>query len=200
MSQVLLISENKIKAFTALHQNVRMEDIAPFIIQSQDLYLQPLLGTKFYKRLKDAVLNGTLTSDETEFLDEYVSSMLIQRAFALSIPFIKYKIADKGILSGSSETASDTDLDEVKYLIGKVEDAAEFYAQRVREFLFDNISMFEDYLNPGIKGMMPSRRSQYTAGLTIPARPGSGLLKYTYPYDQDCSDFYFWAGPVVNRN
>ena len=198
MANVLLVSENKIKAFTAIHQNVRTEDIAPYIIQAQDLYLQPLLGTKFYKHLKDEVVTATLTANETLFLDEYISPMLIQRAFALSIPFIKYKVVDKGILSGNSETASDTNLDEIKYLIGKVEDSAEFYAQRAREFLFDNISMFQDYLNPGIKGMMPDRRSQYTAGLTIPARRGSGLLKYSNGYDKDCGNFYFWAGPVAH--
>jgi hypothetical protein len=198
MNNVLLVSENKIKAFTAIHFNVRVEDIAPYVIQAQDLYLQPLLGTKFYKHLKEAVGNGTLTANETLFLDEYIANLLIQRAFALSIPFIKYKIVDKGVVSGTSETSSDVNLDEIKYLIGKVEEAAEFYAQRAREFLFDNISMFQDYLNPGIKGMMPDRRSQYTAGLTIPARRGMGLLKYSNGYDKDCGNFYFWAGPVAH--
>lgn len=197
MDQVLLVSENKLKAFTGMHQNVRIDDIAPYIVQAQDLYLQPLLGTRFFKRLKEAVVTGTLTQDETHFLDEYISSMLIQRAFAISIPFIKYKIVDKGILSGTSETAEGTDLAEVKYLIGKVEDAAEFYATRLKEFLFDNISMFEEYLSPGIKGMRPDRGGQYTAGLTIPARRGSGALKYLNGYDKDCGDFYFWAGPAV---
>jgi hypothetical protein len=198
MQNVLLISENKLKAFTGMHQNVRVEDIAPYVIQAQDLYLQPMLGTKFFKRLKEAVGTGTLTQDETHFLDEYVSSMLIQRAFAISIPFIKYKVVDKGILSGTSETSSEVNLDEIKYLIGKIEDSAEFYATRLREFLFDNISMFAEYLNPGIKGMRPDRRSQYTAGLTIPPRKGSGLLKYANGYDKDCGDFYFWAGPVAH--
>lgn len=198
MANVLLISENKLKAFTGMHQNVRTEDIAPYIIQGQDLYLQPLLGTKFYDHLKNAVAAATLTTNETGFLDEYISPMLIQRAFALSIPFIKYKIVDKGIVSGASETADGVDLDEIKYLIGKVEDSAEFYAQRAREFLFDNLSMFQDYLNPGIKGMRPDRRSQYTAGLTIPARKGMGLLKYSNGHEKDCGNFYFWAGPVAN--
>jgi hypothetical protein len=194
MNNVLLVSENKLKAFTAMHQNVRTEDVAPFIIQAQDLYLQPQLGTKFYKRLKEGVVAGDLNANETLFIEEYISPSLIQRAFALSIPFIKYKIVDKGILSGTSETSSEVNLDEIKYLIGKIEDAAEFYATRVREFLLDNISMFPEYVNPGTKGMFPSRRSQYTAGLVIPAHKGSGLLKYNY--NEKFKDYYFWAGPV----
>jgi len=191
--QVLLVSEAKIKAFTALHENVRVEDIAPFIIQAQDIYLQQMLGTKFFTSLKDHVLNNTLTSDETLFLEDYIAPWMIQRAFALSLPFIKYKVVDKGILSGNSETATQTTLEEVQYLISKVESTAEFYAQRTREFLFDNPSMFPDYVNPGIDGMFPNRQSPYFSGLTVPNRFGYGT--YKYQYDKDDS-FCFWAGPA----
>ena len=194
---VLLVSEEKIKSFTALHENVRVEDIAPFILQAQDLYLQPQLGTKFYKNLKDAVLNNTLTGDETNLLEDYISPMLINRAFALAIPFIKYKVVDKGILSGNSETATQTTLDEVQYLIQKVEDTAEFYAQRLREFFFDNPGMFPDYVNPGVKGMMPDRTSPYFSGLVVPRPYGYGAYKYTYGYGKD-DCFCFWAGPAGN--
>ena len=168
---VLLVSEDKIKAFTALHENVRVEDIAPFVVEAQDLYLQPALGTKFFKSLKEAVYTNTLTANETELLEEYITPMLIHRAFALSIPFIKYKVVDKGVLSGTSETATQTSLDEVQYLISKVEDTAQFYAQRLREFFFDNPGMFPDYVNPGIHGMLPDRTSPYFSGLAVPAGP-----------------------------
>lgn len=196
MENVLIISENKLKAFTALQQNVRSEDIAPYIIQAQDIYLQPVLGTRFFKRLKTGIVSGDLTPDEVEFIEEYVSPMLIQRAFALAIPFIKYKFADKGVLSGTSETATGVELDELKYLIQKVEDAAEFYATRVREFLFDNISLFQDYISPGIKGMLPDRSSQYTSGMVIPPIIGCGTLKRNVHYGKKAEDFWFWSGPV----
>ena len=193
---ILLVSEEKIKSFTSLHENVRVEDIAPFIIQAQDIYLQPMLGTKFFTSLKNHVLTNTLTPDETLFLEDYISPWMIQRAFALAIPFIKYKIVDKGILSGNSETATQTTLDEVQYLISKVESTSEFYAQRTREFLFDNPSMFPDYVNPGVDGMYPDRTSPYFSGLTVPNPYGYGTYKYTN-YGKD--DFWcFWAGPAGN--
>ena len=194
---VLLVSENKLKAFTALHENVRVEDIAPFVQQAQDLYLQPSLGTKFFKSLKEAVYTNTLTAEETDLLEDYIAPMLIHRAFALSIPFIKYKVVDKGVLSGTSETASQTTLDEVQYLISKVEDTAQFYAQRLREFFFDHPGMFPDYINPGIYGMMPDRTSPYFSGLVVPKSYGNGAYKYSYGYENnDC--FCFWAGPAGN--
>ena len=193
---VLLISEEKLKAFTGMHENVRVEDIAPFVLQAQDLYLQPQLGTKFYKSIKDHVETNTLTVDETVLLEEYIAPMLTHRAFALAIPFIKYKVVDKGILSGTSETATQTNLDEVQYLSSKIEDTAEFYAMRLREFFFDNPSMFPDYVNPGIKGMFPDRTIPYFSGIVIPARRGFGNYKYVGYGEDDC--FCFWAGPAGN--
>ena len=193
---VLLISEEKLKAFTAMHENVRVEDVAPFILQAQDLYLQPQLGTKFFKQLKANVLSNTLTVDETALLEDYIAPVLIHRAFALAIPFIKYKIVDKGVLSGTSETATQTTLDEVQYLINKVEDTAEFYAQRLREFFFDHPGLFPDYINPGVYGMMPDRTSPYFSGLVVPANRGFGNYKYDLYDKDDC--FCFWAGPAGN--
>jgi hypothetical protein len=195
---VLLVSENKLKAFTALHENVRVEDVAPFVLQAQDLFLQPQLGTKFYKELKDGVLNNTLTPDETELLEDYIAPMLIHRAFALSVPFIKYKVVDKGVVSGTSETSTQTSLDEVQYLISKIEDTAEFYAQRLREFFFDHPGMFPAYINPGIYGMLPDRTSPYFSGLVIPNRRGYGSLKYTYQSWDGVTPFCFWSGPAGN--
>lgn len=181
--QVILISEEKLKAFTAINDNVRVEDIEPQIIIAQDLYLQPSLGTKFFTSLKNAVFNGTLTSDEVTLLEEYIAPMLLHRSLVLALPFIKYRIADKGVLSGTSETSTQTTLDELQYLVGKVETTAEFYAQRMREFLLDNPGMFTDYQNPGTDGMYPNRRPAYTSTLVTPARRGSGTYKYYDGYE-----------------
>jgi hypothetical protein len=193
-AEVLLISEEKLKAFSAVNDNVRVEEIQPMVVQAQDLYLQPQLGTKFFTSLKLAVLNNTLTADQITLLDDYIAPMLLNRAFALALPFLKYKIVDKGVLSGTSETATQTTLDELQYLISKVESTAEFYAQRLREFLLDNPGMFADYENPGTDGMYPNRRTPYFSGLTVPAKKGSGTYKYYNGYDTGLDDCFCESG------
>ena len=45
----LLVSEQRMKQWTSLDENVRVEDITPFIINAQDIYIQDALGTKFYE-------------------------------------------------------------------------------------------------------------------------------------------------------
>ena len=51
MANVLLVSENKIKAFTNLNKNVDIDAIRAEISIASDIHLQPLLGTRFYNHL-----------------------------------------------------------------------------------------------------------------------------------------------------
>lgn len=180
----LLVSENRMKDWTALDNNTRVEEITPFIINAQDVYLQDTLGTKFYTRLKDGIINADLTPDEEHILNEYIAPTLMQYALYLMLPTIKYKIVEKGILSGTSEETGATTLDELKYLRQSTLDLAEFYNKRLLEFLIDNPGMFEFYTSPGTKGMYPNRRNPYFSGL-VTGR--SNLSYYEDKYDE-CTD------------
>jgi len=175
----LLVSEQRLKDWTNLDSNVRTEDIAPFILQAQDLYIQDTLGTKFYTTIKNGIINATLTNDEKELLNDYIGPTLMQYALYLMMPSLKYKFVDKGILSGSSEESTQTSLDELKYLRQSTLDTAEFYMQRLKEYLKDNPGMFADYQNPGTDGMLPNKRTAYFSGLVVPR-------KYKSYYDEKC--------------
>lgn len=192
--QVILFSEERIKSYTAIHENLQTQDLVPAILQAQDLYLQPMLGTKFYNSLKAKVLANTLSANEVILLSDYIAPYMMNWAFSMALPFIKYKVVDKGILSGNSETAQQTTLDELQYLIAKVESTAQFYGQRLREFLFDNPGMFIDYENPGVDGMYPNRNSPYFSGLTVPAFRGSGAYKYANYNDKGYDNCFCDSG------
>ncbi len=180
----LLVSEQRLKQWTQLDDNVRMNEITPFIIQAQDIYLQDTLGTKFYTRLKDGVIANDLTADEQLLLNEYVGPTLMQYSLYLMLPSIKYKIANQGILNGTSEETSPTTLDELQYLRASTLDTAEFYNKRLIKFFMDNPGMFPDYTNPGIKGMFPNKDNPYFSGLVVP----NNRLNYYEDRYGTCSD------------
>ena len=133
----LLVSEQRMKQWTSLDENVRVEEITPFIINAQDIYVQDTLGTKFYNRLKEGVINDDLNADEIELLNDYVAPTLMQYSLYLMLPSIKYKIVEKGLLSGTSEETAATSLDELKYMRQATLDLAQFYNKRLTEFLID---------------------------------------------------------------
>ena len=165
METVLLVSEQRMKQWTSLDNNIRIDVLTPSILQAQDIYIQDTLGTAFYTRLKQGVVADDLNADESLFLKEYVGPCLIQYALYLLLPSLKYKMVEKGILNGTSEETQPTTLDEMKYLRDSAMDTAEFYNKRMLEFLQDNPGMFVTYTNPGVDGMMPNKRNPYFSGL-----------------------------------
>ena len=135
---VLLVSEQRMKQWTALDNNIRIDVLTPAILNAQNVYTQQSLGTRFYNRLKEGVMNNDLTTNENAFLKDYVGPALMQYALYLVLPSLKYKLAEKGILNGTSEETQATNLDEMKYLRQNAMDLAQFYDERLREYLQDN--------------------------------------------------------------
>lgn len=186
----LLVSEQRLKQWTNLDSNVRVEEITPFIIQAQDIYVQDSLGTKFFNRLKDGIIANDLDADEKTLLNDYVGPMLMQYALYLMMPGLKYKLVDKGVVSGNSEESTQTTLEELKYLRQSALDTAEFYNERLREYLLDNPGMFAFYDAPGTDGMYPNKQTPYFSGLVVPNR------RKNY-YDEKCPDCGWIEGPAV---
>jgi len=180
----LLVSEQRLKQWTQLDDNVRMNEITPFIVQAQDIYMQDTLGTKFYTRLKNGVIADDLTTDEKLLLNDYIGPTLMQYSLYLMLPSIKYKIANQGILNGTSEETSPTTLDELEYLRQSTLNTAEFYNKRLIKFFMDNPSMFADYTNPGTDGMYPNKDNPYFSGLVVP----NNRLSYYEERYGNCTD------------
>lgn len=165
MENVLLVSEQRMKQWTSLDSNIRIDVLTPSIIQAQDIYIQDTLGTKFYTRLKAGVIANDLTTNESAFLKDQVGPCLIQYALYLLLPNLKYKMVEAGIVNGTSEETQATTLDEMKYLRESALDTAQFYNQRMLEYLQDNPGMFATYTDPGTDGMLPNKDTPYFSGL-----------------------------------
>ncbi len=191
MANVLLISENKIKSWSALDDNVQVDDLVPFIIQAQDLYLQKSIGTLFFNRLKDGVAADNLTVTEKALLNDYIAQMLLNYALYMAIPSLKYKLTNGSIQSPTSETAQNATLEEVKWLRQTILDTAEFYDKNLRQYLIQHPTLFEQYNVPGIYGIQPSKTSAYFSGIHIPKR------RTIYEDQQtDCDDCFCTQQPV----
>ncbi|MCP4252999.1 MAG: hypothetical protein GY775_06250 [Candidatus Scalindua sp.] len=169
---ILLVSEQRMKQWTSLDSNIRIDVLTPSILNAQQSFIQDTLGTPFFNRLKEGVLNNDLTTDEAAFLKDYVGPALMQYALYLLLPHLKYKFVEKGIVSGASEESTQTSLDELKYLRESALDQAQFYDERMKEFLKDYPALFPIYRTWNSKGMSPNKRNTYYSGLQtdIPRR------------------------------
>ena len=169
---VLLVSEQRMKEWTSLDNNIRIDVLTPSILNAQEIYIQDTLGTPFFNRLKEGVRLNDLTVDESDFLRDYVGPTLMQYALYLIMPNLKYKFVEKGIVSGASEETTGTTLEELKYLRETALDTAQFYDERMKENLKDFPNRFPIYKTWNTIGMAPNKQNTYFSGLqtNIPRR------------------------------
>lgn len=177
MSYVLFVSAARLKKLSGIYENFYDDVISPFVLQAQDIYIQEKLGTTFYQSLKLKVSGSTTSALEQTLLNDYIAPMLSNYAVWLALPSIHYRIKNKSVLVGTSEEAQTADLNEIKYLRSSILDIAQFYGERMREFLIANENSFPDYINWNEDYMAPNKRNTYSQGLYIPKGYGCGLNK-----------------------
>jgi len=162
---VLFISEDRLKRSTALNYNIDTEFLLPFVKTAQDKHLQAILGSKLYNKIEADIKASTLTGNYEKLVDDYIQDALVHYAVMEALPFISYKIANGSITQKNSENGTAATRQDVDWLISKERDNAEFYGQRIIEYLIYNETLFPEYstnnnddinpvknaFNPGIK-------------------------------------------------
>jgi hypothetical protein len=149
MAYILLISEQKLKESTAISQNLDTEILLPYVRQAQKLYVESKLGTKLTDKLKDLVKNGTLGNVGNEnyktLVDDYIGDMLPNWAFFHAVPFLRFKIENGNIYSKTSETGNSLTTEESQHLREEIRNTAEYYTERMIDYVRQNISFFPEY-------------------------------------------------------
>ena len=175
MSRVLLISTATLKKHTPIQDNVDDSLLNPYIYKAQETHIQQILGTNLYDKVLNLVQTNTIgTASNVAYktvLEDYIVPCLIEYSFYEVMPFISLKITNKSIVRGNAEYATEGDLADLKYLRQSVRDLAEFYAQRLTNFLRQYSNNYPEYFtNSGLDKIVPNSTS-YFAGVYI---KGSG--------------------------
>ena len=162
---VLFVNEDKLKSSTAINYNVDTAFLLPFLKIAQDKHLQIILGTKLYDKLQDdiaGVEDATLTGNYKTLVDDYIQDAIIHYALVEALPFISFQIKNGSITQKNSENGTAATRQDVDYLVQKERDSAEFYGQRIVEYLCHNSSSFPEYSNNTGADMNPIPNAYYT--------------------------------------
>ena len=172
LQEVLFISEEKLKSFTSINNNVSPLDLIPFVLQSQDLYLQNYIGATFYFELKAQVRTGTVSTANQFILDNYIGGALCNWALQIALPFLKYRIFNKSVLAPTSENSDSVSLEELKFLQEQCRDTAQFYMKRCIEWMTLHPGAYPKYITPNVlDGILPERGVPYYDSIVTYKRP-----------------------------
>jgi hypothetical protein len=180
MSYVLFISEQKLKDSTAINLNVDVNILLPYVLQAQTLYIEPKLGTQLYEHIKGLIQAGTIgnvgNAAYKTLLDDYISFVLVNYSFYHAIPYLRFKVENGNIYSKTSETGTALSTEESQSLREEISNTAQYYTERLIEYIRNNTSLFPEYSTNSGADVNPDKNAYYNGmNLERPNQQGTKL-------------------------
>lgn len=169
----LFIDDEYLKTYTPLGKSIDVNQIYPFVREAQDIYTQDLLGSPLYNYLEYKLYSG-LTFSTTYFLQQEIdlinicSKALAYWSIYLAIPHLAIQIRNIGVARPTGENTQVSTVEEMKYIREEMMNLAEFWNQRVVNFLCENSTYFPLY-GAASKDMYPTTY-QYDTDIYIEDR------------------------------
>jgi hypothetical protein len=181
MAKVYFLSEATLKAESILQDNVDMKVIAPTIWDVQNFYVLPILGTTLYNDLIDKVRHNTLTGNDKNLMDTYITPTMVWYCRAELPLVMNYKYFNKSVGVQNSDNMNPASLEEIGFLMNNAKNKAEWYAERLTKYLMSNQTLFPNYLNQINSNIdtIYAKRTNYTSGMVL---GGSGCCKGDYNF------------------
>jgi hypothetical protein len=150
MAEALFITRKDIVTFTSVNGNLDPDKFLFYIKNAQIIQIQNYLGTDLYEEIQGFIIAGTLTEalnpNHYKLVNDYIKEALIYWAFNEFLPFAGINITNAGIFSQQPENATALDKNRVDFLIQKTRTTAEYFTNRLVDYLQDNAStLFPKY-------------------------------------------------------
>ena len=174
MNKVLLISEETLKTYTPISENVQSDELRFGILQAQAIFAQESLGTNLYHEMLNLVDSGDILTPGKivykNLLDEYIQPMLITYAYYLCVDNFYVKFVSVGMTQNRSEQGDKIDHRTFQYIKSNAKQQAEFNDNLLRRHLIFRSGWYPEYnsgnLNSGQLPPIPS--TPFQSPMTIP--------------------------------
>lgn len=171
MRNVLLISEDTVKTYSGLNDNIWGKSLLPAIREAQEIGLQGIIGSCLYQALCSKVAEGSIENSENAayktLLDEYVSYYMIYRTIADLVPVIGVKLANLGVVISNDEHVQNLTEDERDRIDTYYTYRADFYCKRMQEWLLENKELFPELDECSCNQMKANLDSAASTGLWL---------------------------------
>ena len=150
---------------------------------AQDVHIHTKLGTDLYNKLQSDITGSSLSGNYQTLVENYIQDALVHWTLYECIPFLGYKIMNKNIVRKTSETSENAGLDELNYLREVVRNTAEWYTERLIDYIRHNTSLFPEYNTNTNEDLSPTKQN-YFSGMnldTVPKRRGIMLDDFLTP-------------------
>ena len=162
---VLFISEDQLKDSTAINMYVDVNFLLPYVKIAQKKYVETKLGTNLFVAIQGMISGGTISNPANAnyktLLDEYVADMLVHYAFYEVLPFLRYKVQNNNVVSKTAENSTPLTRAEAQDLRSEISNTAQFYAERLVDYICNNSSLFPEFSTNSGSDVTPDSNAYY---------------------------------------
>lgn len=148
-ANILFINEALLKSRTGISDAIDGKQLKPQIKLAQDMLVQPSLGSTLYLRLQSGIEADNLNTNETNLLNNYITDCLVWYTMSLLPMALGYQFFSKGVLQKTSEESQTPSRGDLELISNSYKQTAEFYKQRMINYLKENYSLYTEYFSPG---------------------------------------------------
>lgn len=169
MTYSYYITPKQIKDNTPILGYVNEDELVTFIRPAQDMYIERVVGTRLNTRLQTRIQMNTVNADDIELLKGYIQPALQYWVLHEFLLLSHYKLTNKSVTKQDSDNSQAADLTEVRAVKSNIRDWAEYYSQRMTDYLMDHTNEFPEYmLATGYQQKVGKRNNYIFGGMFIP--------------------------------
>jgi hypothetical protein len=133
-----LLSVENLKKLGLIHNNTDTKLLAVAIKRSQDMHVQPALGTPLYKALLTRVETSTWTQDYLDLMNDYVVPCLVAFVDYRCALLLNEKLTNKAVGRVQDENLQPNTDSEQTAFRDQLRKDAYFYKERLIGYLMDD--------------------------------------------------------------
>lgn len=179
----LMIDEQYVKDMSFIDENVDAKLLRLTIFEAQRIHIRAILGTGIYNQILSQIEAGTLSGQATTLTNralvrDYVAHSLLYWTLFDAVFMLAFKFTNKDIVRKTSEVSQTASVEDLKMLRDNFKDKAQYYDQRMINYLQENSTTFTLYNDPGngIDIIRP-RKGAYNTGMYLGQTRGGATLE-----------------------
>jgi len=167
MARTLFIKPEFLKRTTVIDENADEKLLTSVIEDAQNIRIHQVLGSPLYDKLKADVEAATLAGDYKTLMDDYVCPALAKWCVHEASFSMLYKYNNKAISKKNAEFSQPVDYTEQRNAQDHWEEKAEWYSQRLTDYLCENKSLFPEYCSSFDRDDVKPLNNNYTTTIFL---------------------------------
>lgn len=161
---IYYMSVNDLKENSTLDNNIEDKILQRSIIDAQSIDIQNILGTDLYNAINTKIVAGTLTGVYKSLMDNYIFDCLLKYAIYRSLPYVADKLTNAGVIKHEGEYYKATKPTPLQII---ALNDAEFYSNRLKDYLYWNDDDFPEYSTNTNEDIDPNITNSYFSGIQL---------------------------------